>query len=343
MNKIKLIILTMSVLFFYSCKKEYDFELKSPTKLQIDEQLEFELVEKNNLPIDSISYTFDGQHINDGAQIILKQQRLGKHALSALVFYKGKTKKMTNTITLYADKEPVVYNYEVVNVYPHDAKAYTQGLEYHDGFLYESTGRKGQSSLRKVNLKDGKVLQKFDLEPAYFAEGMTILNDKIYQLTWQSKKGFVYNLSDFKRIKTFDYGKSKEGWGLCNDGKKLIKTDGTDKVWFLDPETLVETEFIESCSNKQSVSNLNELEYINGKIYANVWQKNILLIMNPKNGAIEGVVDLNGLIREMRKGQNLEPNDDVLNGIAYDADNDRLFVTGKHWGKLFEIRLKKRS
>lgn len=343
MKKIKLIILTMSVLFFYSCEKEYDFEFRSPTKLQINEQLGFELVEKNNLPIDSIRYTFDGQQIKDGSQIIIQEQRLGKHALSALVFYEGKTKKLTNTITLYADKEPVVYNYEVVNVYPHDADAYTQGLEYHDGFLYESTGRKGQSSLRKVSLKDGKVLQKFDLEPAYFAEGMTILNDKIYQLTWQNKKGFVYNLSDFERIKTFNYGKSKEGWGLCNDGEKLIKTDGTDKVWFLDPETLDETGFVESYSNEQSVTNLNELEYVNGKIYANVWQKNILLIMNPKNGAIEGVADLNGLDREVRKSQNLEPNDDVLNGIAYDAENDRLFVTGKHWGKLFEIRLKERE
>ncbi len=343
MKKIKLIILTMSVLFFYSCKKEYNFEFRTSTKLQIDEQLKFELVEKNNLPIDSIRYTFDGHHIKDASQIILKEQRLGKHALSALVFYEGKTKKLTNTITLYADKEPVVYNYEVVNVYPHDADAYTQGLEYHDGFLYESTGRMGQSSLRKVNLKNGKVLQKIDLEPAYFAEGMTILNDKIYQLTWQNNKGFVYNLSDFERIKTFDYGKSKEGWGLCNDGKKLIKTDGTERVWFLDPDTLDEIGFVESYSNKQSVTNLNELEYVNGKIYANVWQKNILLIMNPQNGAIEGVADLNGLDKEVRQSQNIEPNDDVLNGIAYDVENDRLFVTGKHWSKLFEIKLKVRD
>lgn len=336
-------VLLISVLLLISCENEYKFQFDSPKKIAIDKTLSISVTEENNQIIDKITYSLDGKSIEDPFNIDISKERLGKHTLSAIVFYGAKTKKLTNTIILLADKEPSVYNYKVINTYPHDVEAYTQGLEYHDGYLYESTGRKGKSSLRKVSLKDGKVLEKIDVAAAYFAEGMTILNNKIYQLTWQSKKGFVYDLKDFKQIDSFQYGQSIEGWGLANDGEKMIKTDGTEKVWFLHPDTLKETGYIEAYSNKQKVKDLNELEYVNGKIYANVWQKNILLIMNPENGAIEGIADLNGLEKEIAKTQNLDKNDDVLNGIAYDKKGDRLFVTGKHWGKLFEIQLVKRD
>ena len=335
--------LLISTLFITSCEKDYEFQLDSPKKIAVDKTFSISVRELNDQPIDKITYSFNGKSIENPSKIDVSNERLGKHVISALVFYGSKTKKLTNTIILLADKEPTVYNYKIINTYPHNVEAYTQGLEYKDGYLYESTGRKGESTLRKVNLKDGKVLKKIDLAPTYFAEGMTILNDKIYQLTWQNKIGIIYDFNNFKQIGTFNYGQSLEGWGLTNDGEKLIKTDGTEKVWFLDAETLKETGFIESYSNKQKVKDLNELEYVNGKIYANVWQKNILLIMNPKNGAIEGIADLNGLEKEVRKSQNLEPNDDVLNGIAYDKKGDRLFVTGKHWGKLFEIKLIERE
>lgn len=343
MFKKKLLLLLVSMLAFLSCEKKYEFQFDSPKKIAINKTFSISAKELNDFPIDKINYSFDGKSIKDPSKIKFSEERLGKHVLSALVFYGTKTKKLTNTIILLADKEPIVYNYKIINTYPHDVNAYTQGLEYKEGFLYESTGRKGKSSLRKVNLKDGKVLKKIDLAPKFFAEGMTILNNKIYQLTWQSKKGFIYDFNSFKEIGTFQYKQSKEGWGLTHDDKKLFKTDGTDKVWFLDPKTLEETGFIESYSNKQKVTYLNELEYINGKIYANVWQKNIILIMNSKNGAIEGIVDLNGLEKEVSRSQNLDKNDDVLNGIAYDKKNDRLFVTGKHWGKLFEIKLIERK
>jgi len=333
------LLLLISVLVLVSCEKEYEFQFDSPKKIAINQTLSISVKEINEQIIDKINYSLDGKSINNPAKIDISTQRLGKHALTAIVFYGSKTKKLTNTIILLADKEPTVYNYKIINTYPHDPEAYTQGLEYHDGYLYESTGRKGKSSLRKVALKSGEVVKKIDVAPAYFAEGMTIFGDKIYQLTWQSKKGFIYDLKDFKQIDNFSYGQSIEGWGLTNDGEKFIKTDGTEKVWFLDAETCKENGYIEAYSNKQKVKDLNELEFVNGKIYANVWQKNILLIMNPKNGAIEGVADLNGLEREISKTQNLDPNDHVLNGIAYDKKGNRLFVTGKHWGKLFEIQL----
>jgi len=343
MSKNIIYILIISILSFASCEEDYQFKLDSPKKIAINQPLSVSAKEINGLSIDNITFTFDGKSMENPSNFDISKERLGKHLIKAIFSYGMKTKKVSNTIILLADKEPTVYNYEIINTFPHDVGAYTQGLEYKDGFLYESTGRKGQSSLRKVNLTDGKVLQQINLEPSYFAEGMTILNDKIYQLTWLSKKGFVYDLKDFKQTSTFTYGQSIEGWGLTNNGEKLIKTDGTEKVWFLDATTLKEKGFVESYSNKQSVKNLNELEYVNGKIYANVWQKNIILIMNPENGAIEGIVDLNGLEKEVSSSQNLDKNDDVLNGIAYDKEGDRLFVTGKHWGKLFEIKLIERD
>jgi len=343
MSKKTYLLLLISLLVFISCEEKYKFEFESPKKISVNQTLKVLVKEVNDKKIDKISYFLDGKTIEDPSNIDISKQRLGKHILKAIVTYDGKTKKLNNTILFLAQEEPKVYSYKVINTYPHDRGAYTQGLEFHDGFLYESTGRKGQSSLRKVELKTGKVVKQIAVPPAFFAEGMTIYKDKIYQLTWQSKKGFVYNLDDFKQLKTFDYEQSKEGWGLTHDGTKLIKTDGTEKVWFLDPETLKEIGFIEAYTNKQRVKDLNELEYIEGKIYANVWQKNIILILNHNNGAIEGIIDLSDLEEEVRKSQSLEPNDDVLNGIAYDEKTKRLFVTGKHWGKLFEIEIFERK
>jgi glutamine cyclotransferase len=187
-------------------------------------------------------------------------------------------------------------------------------------------------------LETGTVLQKIDLDKEYFAEGMTILNGKIYQLTWQKRIGFIYDLEKFKLEREFKYGESKEGWGLTNDGKKLIKTDGTERMWFLNAETLKEVSYIETYTNKRKAEKLNELEYVNGKIYANIWQQNSILIVNPKNGAIEGIVNLKGL--QEKAGQKGDAN--VLNGIAYDKINNRLFLTGKRWSKVFEIELVKK-
>ena len=316
-----------------SCGVKYNLELQAPRMIQVSNTLNFDVVERDNNPIDSIQYFINGNKVPGSKGLDISNYKLGKQALSATVYYQGKRKILNNTIYFLAANAPLIYTYKILNEYPHDPKAFTQGFEYFDGYLYESTGERGSSSLRKVELKSGKVLQKIDLDKKYFAEGMTIFNGKIYQLTWQQKIGFVYDLEKFKLEKTFDYEQSKEGWGLTNDGKRLIKTDGTDRMWFLNGETLKEISFIETYTNKRKAEKLNELEYVNDKIYANIWQQNSILIVNPKNGAIEGIVNLKGLQEKAdQKGS-----DNVLNGIAYDKVNNRLFVTGKRWSKVFEI------
>ena len=342
MSKINIFILLISVLLFSSCEEEYQFVFDSPKKISVNQPLNISLKEKNDQLIDKITYSLDGKTIENPSNITISDMRLGKHVVAAMVFYGNKTKKLTNTITFLADKTYDVYNYKVINTYPHDATAYTQGLEFHNGFLYESTGHYGRSSLRKVDLKTGKVLQKMEVPKKYFAEGMTIYKDKIYQLTWQNKIGLIYNLDDFEQIGTFEYGQSAEGWGLAFDGKNIYKSDGTEKIWILDPETMKEKKFIEVYTSKQALKELNELEFVNGKIYANVWMKNVITIINPKNGAVEGVADMNSLVKRMTNAQHLKK-DDVLNGIAYDKVGNRLFVTGKNWNTLFEIELVKKE
>lgn len=332
-------------LFMVSCKSEYKFILNTPTKIKSNETLKISISEKEGKPIKSVQFSIDSKKISSegtSVDINIKDYKLGKHQITALVFYEDKTKKETKTVYFMADSSPEIYTYKVVNTFPHDEKSYTQGLEYYNGFLYEGTGRKGSSFIRKVELKTGKSLQQKDLDETYFGEGITILNNKIYQLTWQSGIGFVYDLESFEKEKEFKYTKSREGWGLANNGKQLIKSDGTERIWFLNPETLIEESYIEAYTNKQKVEKLNELEFINGKIYANIWQKNSILIVDPTTGKVDGVADLNGLKALIEKEQNLTEDDDVLNGIAFDKENNRLFVTGKHWSKLYEIELLKK-
>ncbi len=328
----------MISLFWVSCGNTYKLELHSPKKIKVNKSFDLSVKEKNNKPIDSVQYFLNGKKLQSNTQIDISDYRLGQHVVSAKVFYGDKEKQLTNTIIFLADHPPVIYTYEIVKEYPHDPGAFTQGFEYFNGFIYESTGQYGKSSLRKVELETGKVIQKTDIDKKYFAEGMTIFNGKIYQLTWRKNKGFVYDLESFKLLKTFDYQQSKEGWGLTNNGKQLIKTDGTDKMWFLDPESLKEEYFIETYTDKRKAEKLNELEYIKGEVYANIWQQNSILIVNPKNGAIDGIINLKGL--QQKAGQSGE--DNVLNGIAYDQENDRLFVTGKNWNKVFEIKVVKK-
>jgi glutaminyl-peptide cyclotransferase len=225
------------------------------------------------------------------------------------------------------------YGYQVIHVYPHDPNAFTQGLEYRAGFLYESTGLKGRSSVRKVQLDTGKVLQQIDIDGQYFGEGITVLNQKITELTWQSETGFVYDQSTFKRLRTFNY--PGEGWGLANDGQSIYMSDGTAQIRIWDPITLQEKRRITVHDHGQPVLNVNELEWVKGEIYANIWQKDVIARISPVDGRVLGWIDLAGILPAAeRTGQ-----EDVLNGIAYDSLGDRLFVTGKQWPKLFEIKV----
>ena len=226
-----------------------------------------------------------------------------------------------------------VYTYKVINTYPHDRQAFTQGLVYHDGVLYEGTGLWGKSYLRRVELETGNVLQLHKIPPQYFGEGVTVYGDRIIQLTWQSYIGFVYDRDSLQLLHEFYY--SSEGWGLTHDGERLIMSDGSAKLYFWDPDTLAKTGQIEVRDDDGPVDMLNELEYINGKVYANVWQTDLIAIIDPETGRVTGWIDLEGLLGPEDRTEPV----DVLNGIAYDADNDRLFVTGKWWPKLFEIEL----
>ena len=226
-----------------------------------------------------------------------------------------------------------VYGYKIINVYPHDPDAFTQGLFFEDGFLYEGTGIYGKSELRKVELKTGRVLKSNRLPERFFGEGITAWGNKIIQLTWREKKGFVYEKDGFGLVREFSY--ATEGWGLTHDDKRLVMSDGSSYLHFLDPQTFKETGRIAVSDRGLPVSNLNELEYVRGKIYANVWPTERIAIISPETGDIEAWIDLSGLVR----GLGIPPGEDVLNGIAYDSEHDRLFVTGKFWPKLFEIQL----
>jgi len=230
-----------------------------------------------------------------------------------------------------AGTTPVSYTYEVINVYPHDQNAFTQGLIMDEKVLYEGTGLKGYSTLRRVDLKTGDVLQMHALSDGYFGEGITVFGDRIIQLTWQSQKGFVYAKHSFDLLREFSY--PTEGWGITTDGSQLIMSDGTANLYFLDPETFEKTGQVE-VHDDEPVTKLNELEYINGEVYANVWQTDKIAIINPNTGQVTGWIDLKGIYNQ----ENSDPNS-VLNGIAYDAAGDRLFVTGKLWSQLFQIKL----
>jgi glutamine cyclotransferase len=228
---------------------------------------------------------------------------------------------------------PVDYTYKVVKTYPHEPNAFTQGLVFEDGFLYESTGLNGHSSLRKVELETGKILKFYNITAQFFAEGITIYNNKIIQLTYKSNVGFVYNKNTFELLQKFDY--PTEGWGITHDGKRLIMSDGTSTLYFLNPDTLKRIGQINVEDNGKAVSGLNELEYIKGQIYANVWPTEQIVIISPSSGKVVGRIYMNGLSSLQQKRQPI----DVLNGIAYDAEKDRIFVTGKFWPTLFEIKL----
>jgi glutaminyl-peptide cyclotransferase len=225
--------------------------------------------------------------------------------------------------------------FKTVHSYPHDPDAFTQGLVFHDGFLYEGTGLEGRSSLRKVDLTTGRVLQHVELPPVYFGEGIVIWKDKLIQLTWRSKIGFVYDLATFKQLRTFNY--SREGWGITHDGKRLIMSDGSASLFFWDPETLQETGRLPVTDNGQPVTNLNELEFIRGEIWANVWQTDRIARISPATGHVTGWVNLPSLLTEAERARTRARGDGVLNGIAYDSKSNRIFVTGKLWPKLFEI------
>jgi glutamine cyclotransferase len=228
---------------------------------------------------------------------------------------------------------PTFYNYSIVGEYPHDTGSFTQGLVFDNGFLYEGTGLWGSSTLRKVELESGKSLQNHALPDEFFGEGITVFGDRIIQLTWQSQIGFVYDKATFNVLRNFSY--TGEGWGITNDGHNLIMSNGSATLQFVNPETFEIIGQIQVHDGNENIAMLNELEFINGDIYANIWQEDKIAIINAENGLVRGWIDLTGLYTTQQSDQN-----NVLNGIAYDGEKGRLLVTGKRWPKLFDIKIK---
>jgi len=260
--------------------------------------------------------------------------RTGKKAIKIIAFrQRHKPQTITCFVTVYSDSEPRRNSYRVVNVYPHDREAFTQGLVYYDGFLYEGTGQETRSNLRKVELKTGEVINQHNLDSKLFGEGIAILNGKIYQLTWQTKVGFIYDLESFRLINKFYY--QTEGWGLTVMNEKLVMSDGSNVLYIMDPEMFLPVSQLEVYDNKTAVRELNELEFIRGEIWANIWQTDLIARIDPESGKVLSYIDLKGIMND----PSFDTSVNVLNGIAYDRKNDRIFVTGKNWPELFEIKV----
>lgn len=337
-------------LVFSGCKSQKGkFEFVQPEsgqRVSFGEQVRLKL----NFPstsLDSVVYSIDGEAYmtkNDTSSIIIDTKNIGygDRSLSAKLYAEGKEDiAYSNIIVLPTSAKN--YAFEIVNEFPHDPMAYTQGLQFADGVLFETTGQPSHlqdqgvvTSLRKVDLKTGKIL-KIEKPEGFFGEGMTIVGNKIVFLTWEKNKGFFYDKNTFQRIGEFNYENSREGWGLTYDGTRLIKSDGSNNLYFLNANTGKEEGSIGIFDENGPVRALNELEYIDGKVYANVYGQDIIVIIDPTTGAVEGRINLVGLYTEGRKGE-----DNELNGIAYDTASKRLFVTGKMWPKLYEIKLVER-
>ncbi|MFT6994031.1 MAG: glutamine cyclotransferase [Maribacter sp.] len=351
MSYLKILYTVVLFTFIVSCgsgnKKPsslFDIVLDgNKTTLQQGDKLEVSIKNLTDKEIQKVAYRIDETILEaDGNMLEFNISKLGNKTLIASITYDSKTVEVSKSLKVLAAKAPEIYTYTILNEFPHDNKAYTQGLEFYNDTLYEGTGKNGRSFLRSIDYSTGKVLQQVGLDKAYFGEGITILKDKIYQLTWKSRVGFIYDRKTMKKLDNFQYGESTEGWGLANDGNILFKSDGTEKIWFLNPDTMMEEGYIETVTNSSIFNKANELEYVNGKLYANVYQKPSVMIIDAKSGAIEGVVNFGGLSAKITKTENWVATDNVLNGIAYHPTRKTFFVTGKDWDILFEVQLHKK-
>jgi glutamine cyclotransferase len=295
-----------------------------------------------NKTIASVDYFLNNKKIgsSNGNAVFnapLNGVKLGYQDIKAVVNYEGESSAATTRVEVVSStKARVITDYEIVNNYPHDITSYTQGLEFYRDTLIEGTGQYGKSKLRKVDYKTGKAYKEIDLEGKYFGEGITVFNDKIYQLTWKENTGFIYNAGNLKKEKDFAYFKPVQGWGLTHDDTHLYQSDGSEKIYKLDATTLKEADYINVYTESAKVKEINELEWINGKLYGNIYQTDAVAIIDPATGAVEAVIDFSALKNKVTQ----HPQLDVLNGIAYNPKTKTIFITGKNWDKIFEIRLK---
>lgn len=353
-------IILLSAVLFFSCegkkqgyketeekaqKAESVLAMPERTSFTVGEIITIEAVNASpDVSIDSVQFFVNNRYVGavhaQPFKFSLNSTPLpvGPASIRATTFFNNGARDTDHkSIVLLSDIAPDHYGYRIVRRYRHDPRAFTQGLSYHEGYLYEGTGQKGESSIRKSDLLTGETLKIKYLPSQYFGEGIAIHNGKLYQLTWRSRKGFVYDLDSFELIREFSY--PREGWGLTNIGDTLFMSDGSSTLYKLSAATLTEIGRLHVYDQTGPVADLNELEFINGLIYANVYQTDEIVMIDPNSGKITGRIDLSGLIDQNPAGQEI----DVLNGIAYDAAKNRLFVTGKYWAYIFEIDLIKRE
>ncbi|WP_428232832.1 glutaminyl-peptide cyclotransferase [Flavobacterium sp.] len=309
-----------------------------PAHFTQKEAVSIGILNPNSKEIDSIVYFVNDKKVASikGAtkfNFALKDQKLGYQYIKASVYFGSDSSDATKRIEVVSDIEAKPLKYKIVNTYAHDKKSFTEGFEFYNDTLYESTGQEGASFIKKYDYKTGKIFKQIDLDQKYFGEGITFINGKLFQLTYKNKTGFIYDAKTLKLEKTFAFEKDIEGWGMTNDGKYIYQTDGTEKIWKVDPATQKMVDYINVYSGTSKIKAINELEWINGKIYTNVWFKDAIAVVNPTSGAVEGILDMSGL----RKLMSDVTKDDVLNGIAYNPKTKTIFVTGKNWSKMFEI------
>lgn len=310
---------------------------RSGTRLVAGQSIAFEVnPTQDSVGIDSIYVRYGAKELgtwkSQKFDLVAPSLNAGNQRLNLHIHLSnGQVEKRGVSLSVMAPTAPVSFTYRKINTYPHNTDAYTQGLIVDQGNLLESTGQRGESFLRRVELGSGKSLRQYDLEASYFGEGITIIDGKIYMLTWTSNLGFIFNKDDFSQIGTFNY--PTEGWGLTNIQDTLVMSDGTENIYFIDPQTFTQVKSLQVYNNEGPVTRLNELEFINDKIYANIYETDLIAIIDPATGFVTGLADLAGIFNK----DNYDKRIDVLNGIAYDSDNDKTYVTGKWWPELFEI------
>jgi glutamine cyclotransferase len=352
-NKLNL-LLAAAILVITACdKKENTTDVnlslspESGTTYKAGDEIMVKLTFPADNKPDSVVYLMDSVKLaskTDSSAISLKTDTmpLGIKVVTAKFYKGGQSQDVSTNFVLMAAKAPEQYTYVVEKVFPHDTSAYTEGLLYQDGYLYESTGLQGESDLRKVDLNTGKVVQRAIIDDVYFGEGSAIVGDKIVVLTYKEKVGFVYDKKTFKLLKTFNNNVGVEGWGMTFDGKKLYMDDSTNRIWFLDKDNYNQTGYVEVYDDKGPINKVNELEYIDGKLYANIYESDNIIVIDPKTGAVLQTIDMSSLWPLNQRPTGFDSRDKVLNGIAWDAKGKRLFVTGKKWPHLYQIKLKKK-
>ena len=332
--------LFLILIVFISCSNEnqiYEISVSSESEIFNKESKVSLDIKLNNflIKVEDLKFFINGKKVSKVTNLSIA--KLGSNSIKAQFTHNNQKKILIKNIDVYNTYQPNLYSYEIIGEYPHDISLYTQGLEFKNNILYESTGLNGYSSLRKFDVYNNQLIDVRFLDDEYFGEGLTILNNKIYQLTWKNRIGFIYDLKTMNMEKSFNYGQSSEGWGLANDGNNLYKSDGTEKIWIIDPVTLKEIDNIEIVTDKKKVKNINELEIVDEKIYANTYQfnKDVVLVINKLTGSVDGIIDFGNLRKKVKQHNNL----DVLNGIAFNKKRNSFFITGKRWDKIFEVKI----